>query len=152
MDSPKPSAVFGVVPRFSDPHLRNRALAGEEESLDEWASRLWHRIDRDRNGFITSKELDCEEFHNIVRAAVAPVTGTSTGGATYARKQVNIDAAIQLCLRKADLNNDATLSFREFRSLMRCLRKPRMAQHTANLVFALFDLDGNGYIGRDEFH
>ena len=27
-----------------------------------------------------------------------------------------------------------------------------MAQHTANLVFALFDLDGNGYIGRDEFH
>ena len=68
--------------RFSDPHLRNRALAGEEESLDEWAARLWHRIDRDRNGFITSKELDCQEFHNILRAAVAPVTGTSTGGAT----------------------------------------------------------------------
>jgi len=138
--------------RFSDPHLRNRALAGEEESLDEWAARLWHRIDRDRNGFITSKELDCQEFHNILRAAVAPVTGTSTGGATYARKQVNIEAAIQLCLRKADLNSDAILSYREFRSLMRCLRRPKMARHTANLAFALFDLDGNGYIGRDEFH
>mmetsp|Transcript_54714 Transcript_54714/g.127652 ORF Transcript_54714/g.127652 Transcript_54714/m.127652 type:complete len:431 (-) Transcript_54714:173-1465(-) len=138
--------------RFSDAHERNRALAGEKESLQEWATRLWNRIDRDGNGYITSKELDCQEFHNIVRAAVAPVTGTSTGGATYARTQVNIDAAIQLCLRKADLNNDDNLSFREFRSLLRCLRRPRMARHTANLIFALFDLDGNGYIGRDEFH
>jgi len=119
--------------------------------MDAWVARLWSRMDRDRNGFVTKKELDCEEFHNIVRAAVAPQSGLSTGGASYSRTQVNVDGAIELCLRKADVNKDSKLSFKEFRSLMRCLREPRLARYSANLAFALFDLDGNHYVSRDEF-
>ena len=46
---------------------------------------------------------------------------------------------------------DAKLSFKEFRSLMRCLREPRMARYSANLAFALFDLDGNHFVSRNEF-
>ena len=34
---------------------------------------------------------------------------------------------------------------------MRSLREPRLARHSANLVFALFDLDGNHFISRSEF-
>ena len=34
---------------------------------------------------------------------------------------------------------------------MRCLREPRLARYSANLAFALFDLDGNHYISKDEF-
>ena len=34
---------------------------------------------------------------------------------------------------------------------MRCLREPRMARYSANLAFALFDLDGNHFVSRDEF-
>ncbi|CAK9027805.1 unnamed protein product, partial [Durusdinium trenchii] len=65
--------------------------------------------------------------------------------------QVNVDGAIEMCLRKADTNKDSKLSFSEFRSLMRSLREPRLARHSANLVFALFDLDGNHFISRSEF-
>ncbi|CAJ1430558.1 unnamed protein product [Effrenium voratum] len=67
------------------------------------------------------------------------------------RTMVNVDGAIELCLRKADNNKDAKLSWKEFRSLMRCLREPRFARYSANLVFALFDLDNNRCVGREEF-
>jgi len=127
------------------------SLAKPSEGTDAWVARLWSRMDRDRNGYLTRKELDCEEFHNIIRAAVAPQSGLSTGGAAYSRTQVNVDGAIEMCLRKADVNKDAKLSFKEFRSLMRCLREPRMARYSANLAFALFDLDGNHFVSRNEF-
>ena len=74
------------------------------EATDDWAQRVWRRMDRDRDGFLTRQELACEEFYNIVRAAVAPRSGISTGGAAYSRTQVNVDAALELCLRKADVN------------------------------------------------
>jgi len=137
--------------RLSEGRSRSRALPEPSgEPADQWAARLWRRLDRDKNGFVTRKELDCEEFHNVIRAAVAPSTG-STGGASYTRTMVNVDGAIELCLRKADNNKDAKLSWKEFRSLMRCLREPRFARYSANLVFALFDLDNNRYVGREEF-
>ncbi|CAJ1376754.1 unnamed protein product [Effrenium voratum] len=137
--------------RLSEGRSRSRALPEPSgEPADQWAARLWRRLDRDKNGFVTRKELDCEEFHNVIRAAVAPSTG-STGGASYTRTMVNVDGAIELCLRKADNNKDAKLSWKEFRSLMRCLREPRFARYSANLVFALFDLDNNRCVGREEF-
>ena len=121
------------------------------QATDDWAQRVWSRMDRDRDGFLTRQELACEasapkklgpsqafspaksllfhpfftcfglflcpfspvfhvfmsfwkEFYNIVRAAVAPQSGISTGGAAYSRTQVNVDAALELCLRKADVN------------------------------------------------
>lgn len=31
------------------------------QGMDAWVARLWSRMDRDRNGFVTKKELDCED-------------------------------------------------------------------------------------------
>jgi hypothetical protein len=45
-----------------------------------------------------------------------------------------------------DANSDGILSFDEFRSLILVLRNPNLAQHTSELLFALFDLDGSNAI------
>jgi len=117
----------------------------------EWASRMWKRMDRDENGRITRGELDCEEFRSVIRSVVAPDGGIGMGGAHYARAEMNMNQAINFCLRKADLNNDNGLSFTEFKSFLLCLRQDVMAQDTASLIFALFDLDGDHLLVESEF-
>mmetsp|Transcript_28117 Transcript_28117/g.51392 ORF Transcript_28117/g.51392 Transcript_28117/m.51392 type:complete len:395 (+) Transcript_28117:81-1265(+) len=115
-----------------------------------WAIGMWKRMDRDNSGYITRQELDCEEFRNILKSVLVPKS-TSTGGALYARAQTNQDQVVRFCMRKADLNNDGSLSFEEFKSVMLCLREETMEKHTANLIFAMFDLDGDMMISENEF-
>eukprot|EP00933_Yihiella_yeosuensis_P083699 TRINITY_DN97950_c0_g1_i1.p1 TRINITY_DN97950_c0_g1~~TRINITY_DN97950_c0_g1_i1.p1 ORF type:complete len:477 (-),score=72.15 TRINITY_DN97950_c0_g1_i1:411-1790(-) len=129
----------------------SRALHDAEETDEEWVIRLWNRMDRDRSGYITMAELNCEEFYNVMSAAIAPITGLNTGGASHSRVKVNVMEAIKLCMRKADANDDGILSFEEFRSLLLTLREPKLAEHSAMLVFALFDKNLNGRIDRTEF-
>merc|ERR1712008_517719 len=103
-------------------------------------------------GTITKAELDCEEFHTAVRLAIAPLTSSSgAGGAVYTRSEMNIKEAIQFCMNKADINRDNDLSYKEFRSLILTLRDPDLAQYSANLAFALFDLDTSLSIDQREF-
>mmetsp|Transcript_28761 Transcript_28761/g.72235 ORF Transcript_28761/g.72235 Transcript_28761/m.72235 type:complete len:424 (+) Transcript_28761:71-1342(+) len=116
-----------------------------------WASRVWLRMDRDNSGFLTRQELDCEEFRSILRKALAPNTGSCMGGAKYARAQMNMDQAVYFFMRKADVNSDNSISFREFKSLMQVLRQGHGAVDTADMIFALFDLDTDGRIDQDEF-
>ncbi|CAE8584591.1 unnamed protein product, partial [Polarella glacialis] len=146
----KTAAKLGAA-QASATKSTSRAFKAANETDDEWALRLWRRMDRDSSGKITLSELKCEEFHNIIRHAVAPESGTSTGGAQYGRTKVNIDEAIKLCLRKADSNHDKLLSFEEFRSLLLVLKEPHKAKYSANLVFALFDLNANRFLDRAEF-
>merc|ERR1712038_231193 len=73
------------------------------------------------------------------------------GGAQYERSEINIEQAMEFCLRKADLNSDGSLSFEEFRSFTFCLRTETLAKHTATLIFALFDTDGDARIDEAEF-
>lgn len=122
-----------------------------EEEHHEWASKMWARMDRDHSGAITRTELDCEEFRSTLKAVIAPNVGPSTGGVTYARAEMNIRQAMDFCLRKADLNNEGTLDFDEFKAFTRYLRQMTLAKHTCNLIFALFDLNGDNTIDKDEF-
>jgi len=146
--SPKPSPRGGIT-----------SLPVQSETLDEarrehheWASRMWARMDRDNNGRITRKELDCEEFRSVLRLVLAPSSShPGGGGATYARAQTNQEQAVHFCLRKADINNDGWLSFVEFRAMMWVLRTEGPVEDIARLVFALFDLDTDGYISEIEF-
>lgn len=115
-----------------------------------WAIGMWKRMDRDNSGYITRQELDCEEFRNILKSVLVPKR-SSSGGALYARSQTNQDQVLRFCMRKADLNNDGSLSFEEFKSVMLCLREETMEKHTANLIFAMFDLDGDQCIDEHEF-
>jgi hypothetical protein len=65
---------------------------------------------------------------------------------------MTIERLIELCFKKAETNGiDGTLSFHEFRSFMRTLRDPADGKNNAKLVFALFDLDGNDKISKEEF-
>lgn len=116
---------------------------------DEWALRMWKRMDRDHSESITRLELDCEEFRTILRAIIAPHK-PGMGGTVYERAEMNMDQAINFCLRKADLNTDSTLSFKEFKSFTWCLRQD-FAKHSAHLIYSLFDLDANGRIDEAEF-
>jgi len=117
----------------------------------DWASRVWLRMDRDNSGAISRQELDCEEFRSVLRKALAPNTGSCMGGPRYARAQMNMDQAVYFFMRKADINDDNSISFPEFKSMMRILRQAHGELHTADMIFALFDLDTDGYIDQDEF-
>eukprot|EP00435_Cladocopium_sp_Y103_P036369 s214_g9.t1 len=124
----------------------------EDEDLETWAMRLWRRMDRDGNSFVTRSELDSEEFRSIIRSVLTPAFKAGTmGGVEYMRSELNMTQAIHYCLRKADLNGDNALSYLEFRSFLRVLRHQDLGKSTAHLIFALFDLDQDGHINESEF-
>jgi len=128
----------------------------EEEAHHQWATKMWNRMDRDRSGSITRAELDCEEFRTVIRTALVgsrevEIGNAAGGGASYGRSQQNIQQAIGFLIRKSDTNHDGCLSFEEFRSFTRCLRQKQSAKHTAHLIFALFDVDGDRHIDEEEF-
>mmetsp|Transcript_19622 Transcript_19622/g.53759 ORF Transcript_19622/g.53759 Transcript_19622/m.53759 type:complete len:408 (-) Transcript_19622:69-1292(-) len=141
--SPSYRTSFGAVPL--------EATSSEEHH--EWAQKLWNRLDRDSSGFITSQELNCDELHQVIRSVLVPNNPNTTGStsATYARSEMYIQQAIDFCLRKADLNYDGCLSFKEFRAFLRALRSDMDSKDVACWIFALFDLDGNLTIDREEF-
>lgn len=121
----------------------------QDDLVEDWIVELWSRMDRNRSGHIDRKELDCENFHAIVRAAVDP-EGTGVGGASHARTESNMREAIELCLRKADVNGDGRLNFEEFRAMVVALRCGY--GDSVDLAFSLFDLDSNKRIDMGEFH
>lgn len=130
--------------------MKTGSLSWEEHH--EWATRMWRRMDRDHSESITRHELDCEEFRIALHSALAPsLKSVGMGGAQYERAEINMDQAINFCLRKADLNMNGSLSFEEFRSFTSCLREETLAKHTANLIFALFDVDTDARIDENEF-
>lgn len=108
-------------------------------------------MDRNRTGEIDRSELDCEEFREVLRQIITPQSAVGSGGVSYARVQQNIEQCVDFCLRKADFNNDRSLSFEEFKSFLVVLRSSQGAGHTADLIFALFDLDQDNRINRSEF-
>jgi len=127
---------------------------GGELSAEEhhaWAVKMWRRMDRDGSGHITRAELDCEEFRSVIRHVLAPTKGAAMGGAEYARAEMNMQQAINYCLRKADLNGDNSLSFEEFKSFLYTLRRQDLGKGTAHLIFSLFDLDNDTFIDESEF-
>jgi len=117
----------------------------------EWAVKMWKRMDRDQSESITRLELDCEEFRSVLKVVLAPDRAASMGGVMYERAEMNMNQAISFCLRKADLNDDGSISFQEFEAFMRVLRQEHLSRHTSNLIFALFDLDGDQMIDESEF-
>lgn len=124
----------------------------DDEDLETWAMRLWRRMDRDGNSFVTRSELDSEEFRSIIRSVLTPAfKAGNMGGVEYMRSELNMTQAIHYCLRKADLNGDNALSYLEFRSFLRVLRHEDLGKSTAHLIFALFDLDQDGHISESEF-
>lgn len=133
----------------SAPPVPSETLKEAKQEHHEWALRMWSRMDRDNNGAITRKELDCEEFRDVLRLVLAP--DSAHCNATYARSMTNQQQALHFCLRKADVNNDGWLSFKEFSALMWVLRQETHAEDTTKLVFALFDLDTDLHISEGEF-
>jgi len=121
------------------------------ESLQEWATRLWKRINRNNDDYVTMDELNCDEFQRALRSIIAPGMASLTTSVPYARSEIHVMQTLGFCFRKADINGDGRLSFKEFKSLLRVLSNEQEAKDKANLIFALFDLDGTNTIDRDEF-
>lgn len=130
------------------------APAGSEavtaEQFEDWVEKVWLRMDRDHSGEITREELNCDEFQIILKSVIAPTNEAERGGASYARTEVHIEQALNFCLRKADINNNGSLSKGEFKAFMRMLRNQTHGDRV-NLIFALFDVDSSGRLDRDEF-
>jgi len=115
----------------------------------QWARKLWERLDRDRSDEITRDELQCDEFQEVLRSILAPDTA-GKGMATYGRSEINLERALNYCLAKADKNNDGVLTFKEFESFLRFMRNETSPEHIANIIFALFDLDNNNQLDKEE--
>lgn len=129
--------------------FENRAFTAEEHH--EWSLKLWSRMDRDNSGSITKEELNCDEFQDVLRSVISPANTGAECRAAYGRAEIHIDQALDFCLRKATLNKDGTLSFKEFKSFMRTLRNQGDEGSRVHLIFALFDLDGSNTIDKEEF-
>eukprot|EP00930_Biecheleria_cincta_P082871 TRINITY_DN72513_c0_g1_i1.p1 TRINITY_DN72513_c0_g1~~TRINITY_DN72513_c0_g1_i1.p1 ORF type:complete len:371 (-),score=51.15 TRINITY_DN72513_c0_g1_i1:115-1227(-) len=125
--------------------------AHDMASHRDWAMKLWSRMDRDGSGAIDRKELDSDEFQDVLRSVIAPNReGDST--AFYARSEINVPQVIHFCVHKADNNSDGKLQFDEFMSLLLAIRNAGSSQESlAGLIFAMFDLDCDGYLDRNEF-
>jgi Ca2+-binding EF-hand superfamily protein len=125
-----------------------------DKAHHEWTLRMWNRMDRDQSGTISRKELDCEEMRTVMRLVLVSQDDSNSnvfgGGASYARARMNHIEALGFCLRKADINNDGTLSFEEFKNFIWELRQ-ETGRNVTNLVFALFDLDADHFISENEF-
>lgn len=128
--------------------FENRSYTKAEH--EEWAAKLWRRIDRDESGSVTREELNCEEFQDVLRAVIAPETA-GEAHATYARAEIHIEQALDFCLRKTHVNGDGSLSFKEFKSFMKILRDQDNAHSRVQLIWSLFDLDGSNTIDKEEF-
>jgi len=131
-----------------------RAQASSNHDGDDTAAKLWSRFDRDSSGFITRKDMECEDFYAIIRGLAFPSFSgkiAAGGGASYSRSAMDMKQAVKICLQKADLNSDGVLTFPEFRALVASLTQPQDMSHSAYLIFSIFDLDMNGYISFDEF-
>lgn len=141
-----------MIRRLSVPMAQVEQQSVTYEEHDAWAAKLWARMDRNHDGFITRKELDCEEFREVLKFVLTPNSAVmGTGGVGYGRSQQNIEQALQFCLRKADFNHDCSLSYEEFKSFLGVLRMEQDAAHTCDLIFALFDYDMDNRISEREF-
>jgi len=129
----------------------NQPIDIDPEEHDVWCQRMWARMDRNHDENITTAELDCEEFRAVLRGVLAPQTSATTGGSLYTRVEMNMNQALNFCMRKADLNDNAELSFPEFKAFMMYLRQHHVKKHTADMIFSLFDLDGDNSITESEF-
>eukprot|EP00929_Paragymnodinium_shiwhaense_P001538 TRINITY_DN101772_c0_g1_i1.p1 TRINITY_DN101772_c0_g1~~TRINITY_DN101772_c0_g1_i1.p1 ORF type:complete len:433 (-),score=112.95 TRINITY_DN101772_c0_g1_i1:370-1668(-) len=117
----------------------------------EWARKLWTRLDRDGSGYLTREELNCDEMQAVFRSVIAPTSDPHEVVSGLARSGINIKQALDFILRKADMNFDGKLSFKEFCSFLRVLKGKKDARQTAKMIFALFDLDGSNTIDKEEF-
>lgn len=126
------------------------AYQEQQEAMEAWVRKLWRSLHRGQEvvSSISRSELDREEFHNVITGVVME---HKVGGAVYERTNMNMSAALNLILNKADSNCDHVLSFDEFRSFLRFLWRNPNTQVSAELVFALFDLDSSLSIDKTEF-
>lgn len=128
------------------------ALATSLEEHEMWAKKLWTRMDRKKSDIITAEELNCDEFFQIIRYILAPQVADS-GVASYGRSEVNALQTVTYCMKKADKNEQGFLTFKEFEAFLLELRGAihKDKEVVAELVFALFDYNGDLWLEESEF-
>jgi len=149
----KPTVTFDIE-QTTEVHGMQRFVPQSTFSPREhhaWCLRMWNRMDRDDSQTLTRAELDCEEFLSVIKSVLNPNMDNSTGGALYSRAAMNIEQAINFCLRKADSNHNNRINFDEFKSFLWYLRQTHQPRNSANLIFALFDQNSNDVIEELEF-
>ena len=99
-----------------------------EDKMNEFKE-AFNIFDKDRDGYITAKELG-----DLIR---------NLG-------QTPSEAELQNMINEVDINNNGAIDFKEFLDIM--IKKLKDSENEEELIeaFKIFDKDGNGLIGSEE--
>lgn len=128
---------------------RRVSLPEPKDEHHQWATRTWIRMGTAVSREITRDDLDCQELRTFLKKEIAPAQGGCFGGPRYALTEKSTDQAIDYIKRKGDLSGDKTLPFKEFETVTKLLRLHKGS--SANIIFSLFDLNGDDKLNEGEF-
>jgi len=117
----------------------------------QWCVARWIRLDRDGDGDLAREELNTETFFDLIRE----VMGSSADDHIHIK--INVAQFVKWFQNRADSNNDKRLSFDEFEIITDVIKTaPSMHDRSARRMwaeaaFALFDINGDNMIDREEF-
>lgn len=115
----------------------------------QWVIERWVKIDRDHDGFLNRKEIDSRYFRDALFEAV--------GGDLRQHVKMNLEGLVDWVRRKCDYNGDGLISFAEFEAFTGYLRSLKdggqqdSSRSMAEVIFAMFDLNGDDSIDIEEF-
>eukprot|EP00929_Paragymnodinium_shiwhaense_P053566 TRINITY_DN26818_c0_g1_i1.p1 TRINITY_DN26818_c0_g1~~TRINITY_DN26818_c0_g1_i1.p1 ORF type:complete len:860 (-),score=170.50 TRINITY_DN26818_c0_g1_i1:232-2811(-) len=135
-------APGGTGSSCSDAEKTLRPPAMSRQQHAEWAFSAFRKLDDNKSGYVVRNELETERFADVMRECIG----------MHIPDMEHLKPLADYVMKHADKSQDLRISQREFFNFTWRLRHIGAdASLTTDLLFALFDADGSGYLDSSEF-